>query len=624
MSAEQSVKLDGSPAAGASQLVRYELATGQKARIEVRDEEVVLKGQKVRARINAIPANYRWSPRGQLIAFTAPLGRDQELNSRVGVQATVQQVDPGVSGVRNGLFVLDISTGKTVLVSTPTLHVMSFDWSPDERFFVVSAAPDADGIPSERTDLFVVRRADGSVRALVTSEGSDNAPSWSPDGNWIAFSGHFGENNYHAGWPGVVAAAGGEPIRLGGPDDPTMSPGDAFWLPDSTGFLYSSAHHLVRRRILANLGSRRLTPVMDSADDYYEDTSLSADGRWFAYTRESLTTPPDLYIRRWPDGVPLSVTRFSQEFDLSDRVRMERVSWPSPDGKFTIHGMLLTPRESGDGRVALPTLVCLFGGPGMVRADFGGDGLNGGMFALAARGYAVLAPNTRGRGGYGLAFHQGIRTGRSVYQLPSTDALAGVDMLVQRGIADPSRLGVYGHSYGATLTAYMITRTTRFRAAVVHEGSIDELLTHATGRTIPGTDYALLLRDMSGIGIVDPFDPVEQARILDESPLLNMHRVQTPTLLHYGLPMGRRSQAYFFNALQRFGVPSELRMFDEGHVFARPAAIADDLAHVAIWFDFWLRGFPYPDTERAERYRAWQTAREWTPTRSASEGHRKP
>jgi dipeptidyl aminopeptidase/acylaminoacyl peptidase len=241
----------------------------------------------------------------------------------------------------------------------------------------------------------------------------------------------------------------------------------------------------------------------------------------------------------------------------------------------------------------------------MVRRGFGADGFHGAQLAAAVRGYAVLIPNTRGRAGYGPAFERAIGTEKERGRGPLEDALGGVDLLVSRGIADSTRTGVLGHSYGGYMTAYTITQTNRFKAAVIHEGGPLYLMTRGYYGFQPGQWRELLARDLYGVH--NPFDPAERTRMMNESPGLNAERVKTPTLLQYGARAAAEDDGIpFYNALRRFNVPAAIFVYDEGHVFSRPAAVADDLTRTLEWLDFWVRGIPFPDAARAAEYEAWK------------------
>ena len=87
---------------------------------------------------------------------------------------------------------------------------------------------------------------------------------------------------------------------------------------------------------------------------------------------------------------------------------------------------------------------------------------------FAANGYAVLLPNPRGSSGYGQKYCQAIFAdwGNKDFQ----DDMAMVDYAVEQGIADPDKLGVGGHSYGAMSTDFIIAQTTRFKGAISEAG----------------------------------------------------------------------------------------------------------------------------------------------------------
>lgn len=590
----QATKKKGAPDLS---LMRYEVSSKITSPIEVRDTVQ----DTHRPRITSVSRDYAWSPRGNYIAFTAPV-EGERLDPRRGVELSAAA--HGHPSVRVGLFVLEVASGKLTQVTPNSLNVPNvfpavvhgFSWAPNDQELVVAVTPDADGVPYVRTDLVVVGRDGRTIRQLVTRPGMDGSPLWSPDGHSIAFFTHDGEATYYGGWPAVVSVAGTSVTAF-----PRTAPthamfGAAWWMPDGKSFFYIASEDMAQQLMVANpsKGSAEVIPDLTVGLAYDDDQSVSSDGRLMAYTRSSVASPPELFIRALDgkgnfDGAPRQLTHLSTNYPLSKAVHVETLSWPSSDGKFTIHGLLVTPTSAWQNDCVarpLPTLVYLQGGPQMVRRAFADDGFGGGEVAMAARGYAVLVPNTRGRGGYGMGFQRGMRDGHSAGRLGFEDAMAGVDLLIQRGVANPNRLGVYGHSYGGYLTSYAITQTQRFKAAVDYEGIAPEWFSLAMVAN-PGTDWALLARDL--YGIVDPYDPAERTRLIAESPGLNMDHVTTPTLLLFGAEsLADKAGAPLEALLQRFKIPSEFLVYDEGHGFSRPAAVADGLIQTEAWMDKWV------------------------------------
>ena len=156
--------------------------------------------------------------------------------------------------------------------------------------------------------------------------------------------------------------------------------------------------------------------------------------------------------------------------------RQEKVSWKGADGT-TIEGLLFYPIDYVAGR-RYPLVVQMHGGPAESDKFGAGPGLLLNYFpVLTAHGYAVLRPNYRGSTGYGNAFYRDVVGG--FFRNMHLDVLAGVDSLVERGLADPDRLVVMGWSAGGHLTNKLITTTTRFKAASSGAGVADWISMYA-------------------------------------------------------------------------------------------------------------------------------------------------
>jgi dipeptidyl aminopeptidase/acylaminoacyl peptidase len=224
-----------------------------------------------------------------------------------------------------------------------------------------------------------------------------------------------------------------------------------------------------------------------------------------------------------------------------------------------------------------PLIVSIHGGPhGMYGYAF-----NANFQVYAARGYAVLYLNPRGSSGYGQRFSDGTinEWGGGDYR----DLMAGVDEALRRfPWVDQTRLGVSGGSYGGFMTNWIITQSTRFKAAVsmasvsnlvsFYSTSLYQDLIHAEFGGFPWDNYDLLWQ---------------------WSPLRYVRQAQTPTLFIHGeqdndVHITQAEEMYM--ALRRRGVDTVLVRYPrEGHGFREPKHRVDALERTLDWFDKYLK-----------------------------------
>lgn len=249
---------------------------------------------------------------------------------------------------------------------------------------------------------------------------------------------------------------------------------------------------------------------------------------------------------------------------------VESVSWPAPDG-LAIQGWLLRPK----GPSPHPLIMSVHGGPVWHWRPFW-LGRRGMWLLLLRHGYAVFLPNPRGSSGRGqdFAWHVlGDMGGADTY-----DCLAGLDDLVERGLADPRRLGVTGGSYGGFMTAWLITQDSRFAAAV----AVAPATNHVSQQLISNIPHfvSLFLADT----YTNP-----SGKYFQRSPIMHAHRVKTPTLNICGA-LDRctppEEAVQFHNALLQNGVKSVLITYpEEGHGVRKFPAYIDYAARVVGWFE---------------------------------------
>jgi dipeptidyl aminopeptidase/acylaminoacyl peptidase len=249
---------------------------------------------------------------------------------------------------------------------------------------------------------------------------------------------------------------------------------------------------------------------------------------------------------------------------------VERLNWLAPDG-LEIQGWLLRPV----GPPPFPLVIDVHGGPvGHWRPTF----LIRRMLhvpMLLRQGYAVFLPNPRGSTGRGQEFAQ--RVLGDLGGADSLDILSGLDNLIGRGVADPGRIGITGVSYGGFMTAWLITQSDRFAAAVAVSPHTNQVTAHLLSN-IPQFMARLVADDLSN----------PNGRYFERSPVLHVRKALTPTLNICGA-LDRctppEEAVQFHNALLEKGTQSVLITYPrEGHGIRKLPAALDCAARVAGWF----------------------------------------
>jgi dipeptidyl aminopeptidase/acylaminoacyl peptidase len=257
---------------------------------------------------------------------------------------------------------------------------------------------------------------------------------------------------------------------------------------------------------------------------------------------------------------------------------VEDLHFKSLDGT-AIHGLLVKPPNYQPGQ-KYPTLLYIHGGPNLQDShSFAFDDYQFKRQLLAARGFAVVGVNYRGSSGRGDAFSRAIFADWGHKEVE--DLLAGMDFLVQQGIADPNRLGIGGWSYGGMLTDYTIASDTRFKAAISGAGTANPLGMYAADQ------YYLQYNKELG-------DPWRHSDLYIKLayPLLHADRIRTPTLFmggdkDFNVPIVGGEQMYL--ALRTLGVPAQLIVYPgEYHTLTRPSFLKDRLERMTDWYNRYL------------------------------------
>jgi dipeptidyl aminopeptidase/acylaminoacyl peptidase len=520
---------------------------------------------------------FEWSRDGKFVAY---LSREPKTEVRKKAEKNKDDAwTPSSMFKWNRLWTLDLASRKTTQLTSGDSHVSSFSISPDGKQIAFAAQP-TPLIPDQfNSDLWLIAAAGGERTPLVQQKGSDTSPAFSPDGRWIAFISQAGRstdwwtNNYAC----IIAPTGGPITNLTEKFDERiegLSGGGIAWTPDSRALVFQAVQHTANHlfRAPVDLGGIQ---ALTGGSEMNTAPSLDKTGRMLAWLREDSTHPRDVWVRRLPDGAPVRLSDANPQTREFLSFEKQLVTWQSTDGR-EIEGLLVWPAGEKPGG-PVPLVVNVHGGPAGTHSNvFTGATRIYGWPLFAQRGYAVLWPNPRGSGGYGAAFRSAnLRDwGGKDYE----DIMTGVDELVRRGLADEKRLAVCGWSYGGFMTSTIVTKTNRFRAAVVGAGVMD-LMAMAGTCDIPEFNYSYFTSW-----------PWEDPKFyVDHSALMHAGHVKTPTALVHGLSDERvpTSQGWeFYNALKRVGVPTDLLLLPrQPHGPTEPRLLRTTMQWHLDWID---------------------------------------
>jgi dipeptidyl aminopeptidase/acylaminoacyl peptidase len=274
----------------------------------------------------------------------------------------------------------------------------------------------------------------------------------------------------------------------------------------------------------------------------------------FAYS--STERPTEVYVADGPDKLAQAwaITSFNKLFTERDLPRAKPFRWTSDDGT-PVEGMLMYPPGKFEAK-NLPMFVFIHGGPQDADGNhFEADWYQWDRLAATA-GWLVFEPNYRGSTGYGDKF--ALQIIPEIVSRPGKDILAGVDALVKDGIADANQLTIGGYSYGGYMTNWLITQTTRFKAAVTGAGAVEHVANWGNDDTTFDDAYFL-----GGL----PWETPDRYR--SEGAIYQLNKVRTPTHMVAGADDVRVAVAEDYlldRALHELGVPSDLLIFPgEGH-----------------------------------------------------------
>jgi dipeptidyl aminopeptidase/acylaminoacyl peptidase len=527
-------------------------------------------------KLNGYAARPHWSHNGKQIAFLYIEGAGGG-GPLMAAPATTGVIDTAIHNQR--IAVLDIANGQLRQVSPPDLHIYDFDWSPNDKTFVATAAPGPGDNNWWIAQIYTIEVAKGNAISIYKPSLEVALPRWSPDAKSIAFiEGLMSDEGFHGGDLFSMTPNGGDVVNR--TQGRKASVNSFFWQePDRILLIeYLGGGSAISELNLTGNSARTLWKGSEGIHAFgnFPSFALSKDGRFAAAVRSTYNSPPEVFAGPLGEWRQLTNNNAALQANWG---KVESIEWTNE--KFNIQGWLVPPTKVEPDK-KYPMVVLIHGGPSSVTtsdwpASFGMSRAI--IAALSTSGYYVLLPNPRGSYGQGEDFTRGNVQDFGGGDL--RDDLAGVDAAIKKYPIDPNRLGVTGWSYGGFMTMWTVTQTNRFRAAVAGAGV-------ANWQSYYGQNLIdQWMIPFFGASVYDNPGAYEKS-----SPIRFIKNVKTPTLVIVGERDAEcpASQSYeFWHALKTLGVPTKLIIYPgEGHLFIDPKHQADRLEQTVAWFDKYL------------------------------------
>jgi len=514
---------------------------------------------------------FQFSPDGKtlLLTATAPLSEEEEKRAKQKDDAAAVDHDFKMAQ----LWMWNIATSEEKQISKGDFTVSDARWAPDGTHVTFTTNPTPRQDEGSLQTAWVLDASSGAQKKLVNPDAADHSHTarWSPDGKWIAFLGSSGTmlNKMNLF---VVEATGGLPKNLSGLFE--WNAGEPNWSKDGKQIYFSTEDHESLRVFVADVAAGTVRALTNEAS-VVSLAEISANGQIAVGTWGDSTHPEDVYRSDLSFGKPERIT--NQNAWLSEYAlgAAEVLKWKSSKDGLEIDGIVTKPVD-WDGTRKVPFLLNPHGGPtGVSLMSF-----NATEQVLAANGYMVLQPNFRGSSGRGEKFAMANQNdwGNGDFK----DDMSGVQTVVDKGWADPDRLGAFGWSYGGYMTMWMDTQTDRFKAISPGAGLSDLYSMYSQ------SDIHLYMRMFYGMKA--PWDNFQE--YWDHSAMKFIENVKTPTMILHGqadtrVPIAQAEE--FYRALYERHVPVEYVTYPrENHGFVEPHHIQDRIQRYLVFFGKYL------------------------------------
>lgn len=522
--------------------------------------------------------DYSWSPDGKKILLTiqTPLDTAKPKTPKplvINRYAFKRDVEGYITQRQPiHLYLFDITSKKMDTLTSGPYDETSAVFSPDGKQIAFVSNHTEDPDRNINSDIFVMDAQPNAIAKKLTNwKGSDINPVWSLDSKMLAYASTASESYtaYEEYYLTLIDAAGGEPKVLSKSLDRPIS--NFKFLKDGTniGLLVADDRESFLEQY--NLKTGALTKIVGGKKSF-SALQPQSSMNWTVIMSEP-QLPNEIYAVE--NGNTRRLTKHQEDFVAPlELATTEGFTSKAKDGNI-VSSILLRPSNIPVNQ-KLPTIFYIHGGP-TAQDEYGFD-LTRQM--LAAAGYAVVGVNYRGSSGRGWDYSKTISADWGNKEVK--DITSAVDYVIEKGIADPDKLGICGWSYGGIMTDYMIASDTRFKAASSGAGV-------AMVSSLYGVDQYIMQYD-NELGV--PWKNIDKYLAMSY-PFLHADKIKTPTQFMVGesdfnVPSPGSEQMY--QALKSLGTPTELIIYPgQFHGITVPSYIKDRFERYINWFDKYLK-----------------------------------
>ena len=556
----------------------------------------VLTGQIAKlSQLEMPPGNITWSPDGKLIAFTmfkseklpvvikmpqkpkgANWAKPARITNRLKHEADGRgYLKPGFTHI----YTIPSQGGTPEQITSGNYnHTGTLSFSPDSKSIYFSANRVEDWEYDFRnSEVYNVNIHTKIIKVLTSQKGPDFSPKVSPNGKKIAFLGFKDNVQTHQNRVLYLMNSNGKNrTTISGNFDNSIS--NIVWDSSGNG-LYCTYDEKGNSKVAYISLSGKVTKLADNLGGTtigrpYASGSFSvAKNGTIVYTHTRPEYPSELAVIKDKESSKL-ITNLNEDL-LSRRVlgKTEEVWYTSSFDGRKIQGWLVKP-PFYDSRKKYPLLVENHGGPILNY----GDRFTSEIQLYAADGYVVFYPNPRGSTSYGEEFANLLYNNYPGQDY--NDVMDGVDYLVKKGVVDNNKLFVTGGSAGGIMTAWMIGKNKRFRAAVVVKPVMNWI-----SKTLVADNYFGYANSRY------PGQPWENFETYWKfSPLSLVGNISTPTMVMVGMndlrtPPSEAKQLYHALKLRKIEtVLVEIPGASHG-IANKPSNLISKVAHVLAWLN---------------------------------------